>query len=268
MLNKLNLVNLKWLLALLIVVSLQVAAQPNQPSSLQNFKRSDSASKALKTCVDFVPYLVDEKGEKQWLGRHLNLMSLILEEAGLELSDFYRASFYECLGLMKSGGVDVMAGLLFTQERAEYMHLEPYTGRDPVGVFYLKGHADNIFEQAELLIAYEKGNIIPGTIKKVYNSSQFIDVPHTSIGLKLVEKERVDAFVAPLKTAFEVMAAANIDSNLYEHSMLSGPNDQVHVALSKSSKNITPEVKSAINKAIVSLREKGVINKILETKKQ
>lgn len=230
------------------------------------FSDTPASSLKLKTCVDFIPYLIDENGQRRWLGRHIHLLHIIAEEAGIQIAEPKRESFDNCLQLMKSGAVDIMPGLLFNEERAEYMEFVAYTGRAAVAVFSLKTNKDKISKDAELLIAYEKGYIVPSTIAEVYYNSQFIDVSDISAGIRLVEKQRVDAFIAPKVTAFEVMTELNMNKNKFVYSMFSQPNESVHVALSKASPKVTETTKRAISNAINRLKEKGLIQKILETK--
>lgn len=247
--------------AVIVASNTRVLAQESKPD-LDNH----SVPNSLRTCVDFRPYFIDENGQKKWLGRHTHFMYQVLRTAGFELEEPKRDSFGNCLELMKSGGIDVMAGLLYSTERAEYMDFLAYTVRDPIAVFYLPKRKSKIDTGRNLLIAFERGYILPTTIAKSFEASEFIDVTSLLAGLQLLERERVDGFVAPLKTIFEIISEQNMDKNKFEYQMFSQAGDQVHIGLSQKSLRVNDKVKDRIAAAIQTLQNNGTMINILEQK--
>ncbi|QTH63209.1 transporter substrate-binding domain-containing protein [Psychrosphaera ytuae] len=246
-----------------LMPSPQAVAKPSKKSAAVVDK---TIQLSLRSCVDFRPYVINEQGKKQWLGRHTHFLYQVLQTAGIELEEPQRDSFSQCLALMKSGAIDVMPGLLYSDERAAYMDLLAYTPRAPIAVFYLPKHKSKIERARNVVIAYERGYILPTTIAKSFENSEFIDVISLSSGLQLLERERIDGFVAPLITIQDIMAEQGINKDKFTYQMFSQAGDQVHIGLSQKSNRVSADVKARILEAIQTLKDNGTMASILEQK--
>ena len=95
-----------------------------------------SVGESITTCLDFEPFEITPEGKTKWNGSNIETLHHVAQAASLELDTRIRAPFARCLELLKSGQIDILPGLIHTEERAASVLLVPYTLRHELAFFY------------------------------------------------------------------------------------------------------------------------------------
>ncbi|AFV00604.1 substrate-binding periplasmic protein [Simiduia agarivorans] len=78
-------------------------------------------------CADhYPPFSVYDTPAGPPRGSVVNVIKLVASELGYTLTFTPNTPFRRCLRMLADGQADIMGGLLYKQERAEFMHLFPY----------------------------------------------------------------------------------------------------------------------------------------------
>ena len=92
-------------------------------------------SESITTCLDFEPFEITADGKTKWNGSNIETLHHVAQAASLDLDTRIRAPFARCLELLKSGQIDILPGLIHTEERAASVLMVPYTLRHELAFF-------------------------------------------------------------------------------------------------------------------------------------
>lgn len=158
--------------------------------------------KIVTTCTDYTPYFA-EGGKRVFNGRNIETLFHVVESLEYKLDTSIRAPFVRCVKLLEQGKIDVIAGLIYTQERAEKFKLIPYRERAPLAIFYLKTkHPD--FSLKSLgkndVIGMHRAFALPDEIKNSELQSHLTSITSVSVGMDMLLKGRLNGVLATVNT--------------------------------------------------------------------
>lgn len=209
---------------------------------------------SLRSCIDHYPPLKVVDGDTI-TGELVEVTKTIGNAMGLKVS-FDVAPFDQCLKRLKLGSIDLLAGLLHTKERAQYIDLVPFTTEQPIKVFLTK-------DDGPLIERYE--DLRGLKIAKMMGVRQFkrfdedskldtVDVPHHESGIQMLRSGRVDAMVLLMSRAMDIeQAFANLKVQPYQENV----NIQVYVGLSRA--GLTEGQRKRLRDVIMKAEEAGLL---------
>lgn len=147
----------------------------------------------MSACIDEHPpyqYLTDPP-----TGIHVEALKILAEKLGKQLIMLESPNFARCVALLKSGQVDVIAGLNKSRERQEFAFYAPYKYEEEL---VLISKQTNVHQH----VASLSGKIIGvprGTtyFEKFDNNKNLtkIAIPSVKAGIELVIKDRIDIII-------------------------------------------------------------------------
>ena len=177
------------------------------------FKAAATDVPVLEWCLDHYPNRhnypkndpKNDSANTEPYGPTVDLMRELALRAGFVLKFSPDTPFARCLKQMASGKTDLMINLNYSEQRAAYMHLLPYSQGLPE-VLYLHPNYPAITEFQQLQhvsIALVRGYVYAEKLMQSIKQQQLLvheaDTLDTAFGLLL--RSRVDAVVAPQQQA-------------------------------------------------------------------
>lgn len=165
----------------------------------------------LEWCLDHYPnrHTYPKTGEP--FGPTVDLMRELAVRSGFVLKFSPDTPFARCLKQMASGKTDLMINLNYSEQRAVFMHLLPYSKGLPE-VLYIHQKLDEInhFQQLKnTAVALVRGYVYADSLLQSIQQQQLsvheADTLDTAFGLLLLN--RVDAVIAPQLQAANVIAS-------------------------------------------------------------
>ncbi len=139
------------------------------------FPFSSFANCVLKVRVnDSPPQYIFENNK--WIGRAVELMEVLLDEAGCK-ADYRKMSWNRAILELKKGTIDAMMNVGFNEDRARYFYyINPNSNETKV--LLVRKNSGFVIDSLDDLkklpnkIGYEKGNIFDQTFNKKLNSDE------------------------------------------------------------------------------------------------
>ena len=125
----------------------------------------------------------------------------VKEKLGLRLNQLTQYSWPEAFELLKSGKIDIMAGVVPTEERARYVNFtNPYLSMPSVLVTRQGGIYANSFDQlVGMKIGTTKGYVLNEFLRKEYPNLQVIGVDNVLDGLNKVASGEIEGYIGALQ---------------------------------------------------------------------
>jgi len=189
-------------------------------------------------CVDHYPPL-QVITDNMVTGENVEVTKQLVRKLGLELTFTSDTPFVRCLEYLKTGQVDLMAGLLRSEERAKFAHLFLYDDLTVKTFFrHRTGKEINRFEDlAGLNVAVLRG---------VRQFSKFDDAPlgffnkievnTLPAAFGMLNKKRVDLVAATDYYGLQILNSNDVyKANIVQVAYREQSGTQVYIALSKKS---------------------------------
>lgn len=216
----------------------------------------------LEWCLDDYPQRHHYPKNGEPYGPTVDLMQELAMRAGFILKFSPDTPFARCLKQMAMGKTDLMINLNYSEQRASYMHLLPYTKGLPE-VLYVRANQQDALTFSQLKrqpVALVRGYVYADGLLTSIEQQQLIvhhaDTLDNAFGLLL--RSRVDAVVAPQQQASFVIA----NHAKYQGQFLKVPLDNelvtalyAHLGFSKQS--AYPELLPAIENALKQMMAEG-----------
>ena len=192
---------------------------------------------------------VDEQG--QFIGMAADYLKLLEQKFGFHFSIVKPgASLADILDMAKRGEVDMLAGVVISEERTKYLNfLKPYVNSPNVIVDTDKHLVNNLEQLKNKVVAVEKTYVIQDWLKRDYPSINLLEANDALSGLWLVETGQADAYVGDIATTNYWLKKEGL-SDL----KISGQTDYRSnraIAISKQ----LPELSSIMNKASLTINQ-------------
>jgi len=209
-------------------------------------------SKPITTCLDYTPFYIDNKDQKEWNGSNIETMYHISTKLSTELDMSIRAPFARCMNLLKKGDIDVVVGLIYTEERNKYLHMIPYSSKDQLAVFFLienKGKFDINALSPKQVIGMHRAFALPDHIVQSDLFKHIVPITTVDTGLGMAEKGRIDGVLATISTGKAIIAEWPKMHDKFTYTPLKpGKDMRIYLGISRKSflsKQLN-EIKSAI----------------------
>jgi ABC-type amino acid transport substrate-binding protein len=221
----------------------------------------------LTWCLDhFSRFHAYEDGKAPY-GPSVDLMQELAKRAGFGLKFSAKTPSARCFRQMQTGEVDLMSNLNFTEERANYMFLLPYSERIPETLYLQAKDPRQVqsFQQLDSLTLATVRNYAyhPALMQLLQKSQRHIEIDSIETGFEMLQRGRVDALVAPTQSSLDVIAdhqelhfqfkKADLDFSVVEKRF-------IHIGLSKKSRHLA--LKDRIEQAINSMVQDGTVKKL------
>jgi polar amino acid transport system substrate-binding protein len=200
-----------------------------------------SPQQTLTMCIDHYPPLQVIEN-KNATGENVEVVKRLVKKLGMKLTFTANTPFKRCLEYLKQGQVDLMSGLLSSDQRRQYAHLFLY---DDLTVKSLFIHKDShpITEFAQL-----KGLNI-GILRGVKQFTQFdtapagmfnkVEVNTLPAAFGMLAKKRLDVVITTDNYGMKILnKSQSINANVVKTQYQETNGTQVYIALSKKSKHV------------------------------
>lgn len=231
---------------------------------LSHFSLAASDVPVLEWCLDHYPNRHSYPKNAEPYGPTVEMMRELAMRSGFVLKFSPDTPFARCLKQMASGKTDLMINLNYSEQRAAYMHLLPYSKGQPE-VLYLhpKHQAISSFLQLQqqavaLVRGYVYADSLLQSIKQQQLTVYEADTLDNAFGLLL--RNRVDAVVAPQQQAAHVIATQPQYQRQFrvialEPALIT----ELYAHLGMSKKSAYPQLLPAIRKTLQQLVNEGRI---------
>ncbi len=194
---------------------------------------------------------VDEQGE--FVGMGADYLKLLEQKIGVHFTIVNPGSLAGSLELIKRGDIDMLAGVVITEERSQFLSfLNPYVN-SPNIIVNTDTHYINSLEKLEgKVVAVEKSYAIQEWLKRDYPAIKLVEAKDALAALRLVEAGKAEAYVGDI-------ASTNywIKKEDLSHLRISGETNyrsERSIAISKQ----LPELTSIMNKASLMIDPKQI----------
>ena len=136
--------------------------------------------------------------DNEYIGFTADYMDLISSKLGIEFEILKDASWNETIDLAKSGKIDMIAGLVNTAERQDYLHFSPSYVKTPTIIFndgLKNGYFGTLEKLKDKTVAVEQGSFASVTLSKEYPTIKQLHVENTELALSIVAANRADAYI-------------------------------------------------------------------------
>ena len=218
----------------------------------------------LTWCLDhFSRFHAYEPGKTPY-GPSVDLMQELAKRAGFKLQFSPKTPSARCFRQMQTGEADLMSNLNFTEERAKFMFMLPYNERIPESL-YLKGTDPRLITSFTQLSSLTLATVRyytyhPSLMQMIKTSKHHVEIDSMEIGFEMLQRGRIDAFVAPTQSSLDVIA----DNSALHYQFKRAPVDfsvvekrYINIGLSKNSNHLA--LKPAIEKAIQAMVADGTV---------
>ena len=141
--------------------------------------------------------------------------------------------------LLESGTIDVIAGLIFTEQRQENLLLIPYGRTQQLAIYYLKSEFPN-FSLGSLpdssMIGAHRAFALPQSIKDSELVSYITPVTTIELGMEMTVKNRLSGVLASVGTGYSILSARpDLKQELALHLLNNTGHSAVHLGINKTS---------------------------------
>ena len=190
---------------------------------------------------------VDE--QSQYTGMGADYLKLLEQKLGIHFTIVKPgASLGEILEMIKGGDLDMLAGVVITEQRENYLDfLSPYINSPNVIIDRGEQLYTSLDQLNGQIVAVEKYYAVEEWLKRDYPSIKILQVDDALSGLKLVENKKAIAYVGDLATSnYWIKKEDLADLKLSGYTQYRSDRT---IAISKQS----PELSSILNKASLML---------------
>lgn len=135
--------------------------------------------------------------KQEFVGMAADYLKLLEQKLGIHFTIIYSKSMSETIELAKQGRIDMIAGIVITKERTEYLNfLKPYIDSPNVIIDNGKiNFIDNINNLSGKVVAVEKSYAIYEWLKHDHPEINLLEASDASSALKLLNQGKADAYI-------------------------------------------------------------------------
>lgn len=219
----------------------------------------------LEWCLDHYPQRHDYPKDAEPFGPTVDLMQELAVRAGFILKFSPDTPFARCLKQMETGKTDLMINLNFSEQRAKFMHMLPYSKGVPE-MLYLRSNQQGISSFMHLQhqpVALVRGYVYAEQLLAAISLQQLTvheaDTLENAFGLLL--RKRVEAVVAPQQQASSIIANQPLFQGQFQKIALEDEMvTTLYAHLGFSKKSAHSQLLPAIRKALQQLVDEGKIH--------
>ncbi len=224
----------------------------------------------LEWCLDHYPQRHYYPKDAEPYGPTVDLMRELAVRAGFILKFSPDTPFARCLKQMETGQTDLMINLNFSEQRAKFMHMLPYSKGVPEMLYLRAGQQgiSSLWHLQQQPVALVRGYVYAEKLLATISQQQLTvheaDTLENAFGLLL--RKRVDAVVAPQQQASSIIANQPLYQGQFQKVALE---DEMittlyaHVGFSKKSAH--SHLLPAIRNALQQLVEEGKVHHLPST---
>ncbi|RVU84238.1 EAL domain-containing protein [Leucothrix sargassi] len=184
------------------------AAQPNPDASL-NLTKSEldwlRENPIIKLGIDraFPPFS-SINSRDEFVGFTADILNIIEQRLDITFEINKETPWAQTLELAKRGEIDMIAGIVITQERTEYLHFTANYIKNPsiiVNRIDSDGYIGHLKNLENKVVAIENGSFSAAMITRDYPDINLLKVQNTELALELVSRGKADAYVGNAVTA-------------------------------------------------------------------
>ncbi len=247
----------RWWLILLCFTGLPVYADIPKP--------------VLHWCLDHFPRFHEFHGRNKPTGPSVAVMEELAKRAGFTLQYSERTPVARCFRQMENGESDLMINLNFTEDRAEFMHMIPYSETIPE-TLYLRADDPRFIDQLSqlsslVLVTVRNYSFYNPALLAMFEAQpqQRIEVDSIAAGFDLLNKGRVDGLIVPTQSSLEVIRNQPKLHYKFRKAALTfkfPTKRYINIGLSKKSKHLY--LKEKIVGAINAMQQDGTVTRLYD----
>ncbi|WP_084605525.1 substrate-binding periplasmic protein [Psychromonas aquimarina] len=224
--------------------------------------REGTNTKTLVVASDEWPpfRMIDAQGN--FSGFDIDILAAVAKLTAVEFK-VKRYPWSRALKTMRLGGVDMMTGLAYTQERALYINYVdfPYYTCSPA--FYMQKHLDNDIKEYRDLYQYKVGYVLESAYFEPFNSDPKIlrhgVVTETQL-LKMASRDRMDVFIGTDCQVDYEITKRGLWPKIKKASFR--PAGKVELYLGVSRRNSSKPLLEILRLALIELQQSGQLQQI------
>lgn len=197
--------------------------------------QTGNASDVVSTCLDYTPYTEDDTGGKNWNGRNIETLYVMTQKLGVHLDMSMRAPFARCMRLLEQGRIDIIAGLIYTEERDQKLLLIPYSEKTQLAIFYLKSRITPVtldYLSLSDTIGVHLAFAIPENLKDTALMEHISPIPSVGTGLQMLLKKRLTGVLSGLDNGTQIISEYDDFKDQFDYTLLDNSgNKSVHFAI-------------------------------------
>ena len=139
----------------------------------------------------------------EFVGMAADYLKLLEQKLGIKFTIVYPKNLAEAVEFAKQGQIDMIAGIVVTKERNEYLNfLKPYLETPNVIIDNGKyNFVDSIYNLFGKVVAVEKSNAVHEWLQNDYPEIKLVEAIDPRSALKLLAKGKVDAYIGDARGA-------------------------------------------------------------------
>ncbi|PWQ95853.1 EAL domain-containing protein [Leucothrix arctica] len=249
----------RWVFFVLMFVSIPLSVSAKDALILDKLSPAEmqwlSENKTIRLGIDraFPPFgTITEDNE--YVGFTADWMRLVSEKLGIEFEIFKDSTWNETLSLAKSGKIDMIAGLVNTQERQAYLEFSKSYIETPTVIFndgLKNGYIGTIKNLKGKTVAVEQGSFASDMLSKEYPDINQLQVKNTGIALSIVATNKADAYIGNAVTASYLIKKMGFHNLFYSGDTPYSSNHSIGVI------KHNPLLASIMNKTLASINQKA-----------
>lgn len=218
----------------------------------------------VKVCVDNHPPYQMQRQDGTWTGENIVVLEALFEATKYRLVFSPDIPFQRCLLLIAQGDMDVMPGLIYTNERNQFAHLLKYDDGQAAAFFTLPGHTINQFSDLNgLIVAYQRGtryfSAFDNAPAEILTK---VEVGSIEAGLAMVQKQRVDAMLCSVEVCNQVLIEQPELSAIQQSAYVEYTGTASHLAISRKSTVLSSP--AAIETKVKTMLDNGEFQALIQ----
>ena len=189
----------------------------------------------------------------EYVGFTADYMKLISERLGIKFDVSKDAPWNETINLAKSEKIDMIAGLVKTEERQDYLRFSPVYIQTPTIIIndgLKNGYFGSIKNLNGKTVAVEKGSFVSNMMTKEFPEIKQIQVKNTELALSIVAANRADAYIGNAVTASFIIKKMGFHTLFYSGTTPYSSDHSIGIVKSN------PLLTSVVHKALASIDQK------------
>lgn len=189
----------------------------------------------------------------EYTGFTADYMTLISESLGIKFKIFKDASWKETIKLAKTGEIDMIAGLVNTAERQNYLHFSPAYIKTPTIIFndgLKNGYIGSIEKLKNKTVAIEEGSFASEVLAQEYPEIKQLHVKNTELALSMIAANQADAYIGNAVTGSYLIKQMGLHSLFYSGTTPYSSNHSIGIVKDN------PILSSIMVKALDSINQK------------
>lgn len=236
------------------------------PSSFAQVNEQEKP--VLRWCLDHFPGFHEFQGRLP-AGPSVEVMAELARRAGFSIEYSTRTPLARCFRQMETGDADIMTNLNFTEERAAFMHMMPYSERIPESL-YLRADDKRLVDQLSqldplTLVTIRNYTYHPSLQALIKSRTQQIEVDSIAAGFELLAKGRVDGLIAPTFSSLDVLQKSPHLHGLFRKAPLEMKFNKpqfIYVGLSKHSPHAA--MHELLTKTLAEMMADGTVTRLYD----